>query len=132
MALARMEEAAKRRETTGELYARLEAEGKQLKRQRLHAFGGTPDASGAQHGNLDSARSGGSPEFSSYPEPLDVAPHDELGRSEPSESQTTDIHTAIADGLPPGWHAATDPATGVIYFYNDESGCSQWSRPDSE
>lgn len=33
------------------------------------------------------------------------------------------------DVLPSGWRAATDPASGVLYFYHEETSRSQWERP---
>ncbi|XP_027094791.1 uncharacterized protein [Coffea arabica] len=31
--------------------------------------------------------------------------------------------------LPPGWIEASDPASGSLYYYNENSGTSQWERP---
>lgn len=31
--------------------------------------------------------------------------------------------------LPPGWIEARDPASGSLYYYNENSGTSQWERP---
>ncbi|ONH94516.1 hypothetical protein PRUPE_7G020500 [Prunus persica] len=31
--------------------------------------------------------------------------------------------------LPPGWVEAKDPASGVLYYYNEVSGKSQWEKP---
>ncbi|XP_058087225.1 uncharacterized protein LOC131234396 isoform X2 [Magnolia sinica] len=43
------------------------------------------------------------------------------------EMQST--HTAGVLKLPAGWVEAKDPASGSIYFYNENTGKSQWERP---
>jgi len=127
IAMAQMEEAARRRETTGELYARLEAEGKQLKRQRL----GLPTATSHAYDHAESVI----PDVEPYPE---VTPQHEPSQTtterllEETEDAAGSYDTSISAGLPNGWHAATDPATGVVYFYHEATGQTQWSRPDQD
>ena len=181
LALAHMEEAAKRRETTAELYERLEAEGKQLKRQRLEGSGGsggggssvanvgahgtnvcrhvaaahapTTAAGGAAHsaaedvsawisasspanfvGEYQTEREGGSGQpagFERYPEAEELLAQAETPADGDGETATAQ-EDWIVQGLPAGWRSATDPSTGVLYFYNEAKGCTQWSRPDNE
>ncbi|CAI9115495.1 OLC1v1016406C1 [Oldenlandia corymbosa var. corymbosa] len=40
------------------------------------------------------------------------------------------LHQTMGIGsLPPGWIESRDPASGVLYYYNQQSGRSQWERP---
>ena len=34
-------------------------------------------------------------------------------------------------GLPPGWSAAVDPASGATYYVNNATGASQWNNPSN-
>jgi len=38
----------------------------------------------------------------------------------------------FAQQLPPGWVSAVDPSSGQTYYYNEESGQSQWESPEAE
>ncbi|XP_010256838.1 PREDICTED: uncharacterized protein LOC104596944 isoform X2 [Nelumbo nucifera] len=42
-------------------------------------------------------------------------------------AQTTQPATVVK--LPPGWVEAKDPASGSIYYYNENTGQSQWESP---
>uniref|UniRef100_A0A7C9E379 Polyglutamine-binding protein 1 n=1 Tax=Opuntia streptacantha TaxID=393608 RepID=A0A7C9E379_OPUST len=37
--------------------------------------------------------------------------------------------TQSSGNLPPGWVEAKDPNSGVLYYYNESTGKSQWERP---
>jgi hypothetical protein len=38
-------------------------------------------------------------------------------------STTTDVP------LPAGWSSAVDPSSGIVYYYNSQTGVTQWERP---
>jgi len=37
-----------------------------------------------------------------------------------------------AQGLPVGWAAAVDPGSGQTYYYNEQTGQSQWEPPQQQ
>ena len=34
-----------------------------------------------------------------------------------------------ASALPEGWKSAVDPSSGATYYYNKETGVTQWEKP---
>lgn len=36
----------------------------------------------------------------------------------------------LENALPPGWKQVSDPSSGRIYYYNDQTGQTQWLRPE--
>ena len=75
--------------------------------------------SGAE--NIVSPSNEAVPEFSTA-EPTCVEPHEEVGENSPSDGKT----------LPAGWVASEDPASGKVFYYNNETGDSQWEPPHSD
>jgi hypothetical protein len=49
--------------------------------------------------------------------------------AEASSSVTTTTATSV-DGLPSPWEEYFDSKSGNYYYYNPESGVTQWDRPD--
>ncbi|KAH7833763.1 hypothetical protein Vadar_009455 [Vaccinium darrowii] len=46
-----------------------------------------------------------------------------------NKSETPSIQTVSLGKLPLGWVEAKDPTSGAPYYYNENSGKSQWERP---
>ncbi|XAR49590.1 hypothetical protein NMG60_11032842 [Bertholletia excelsa] len=58
---------------------------------------------------------------------------DEPAKEDPSRSDNNSdislMQNTTPGKLPSGWVEAKDPASGASYFYNENSGKSQWERP---
>ncbi|XP_010542115.1 PREDICTED: uncharacterized protein LOC104815412 [Tarenaya hassleriana] len=49
---------------------------------------------------------------------------------ETSWNRQTSLPSSANSGvLPPGWVEAKDPTSGTLYYYNQQTGTSQWARP---
>ena len=46
-----------------------------------------------------------------------------------SASASAPAIVPTAGPLPPSWYALRDPGTGATYFYNNETGATQWDAP---
>ena len=57
---------------------------------------------------------------------------EEKGQTIPTDSNLTTLAVKTEDGLPEGWIESHDETTGMLYFYNEASGVSQWDRPTVE
>jgi len=47
----------------------------------------------------------------------------------PNMPRPVSIASTNVSGLPPGWSAVADPASGQMYYFNAESGETQWEVP---
>lgn len=59
----------------------------------------------------------------------DTANDDPVTTENKLEVQSTATNAAGDFRLPPGWVEAKDPASGSIYYYNENTCKSQWERP---
>jgi hypothetical protein len=152
MALASMEEARRRRESTHELYTRLEAEGLQLKRQRLsssssaHPMATAPSVSSQTPAHEAVTATAAATAWADSPDvpitaytavyPGADCEHTEGhgsvagGGASQGDQEGHGVGEQLVDGLPGGWQAACDPTSGVTYFYHEATSRTQWERPE--
>lgn len=58
--------------------------------------------------------------------------HSKANNSDFNLSGQTSVEDDDDEGLPEGWYSAIDPDSNERYYCNDETGESQWERPEQE
>lgn len=138
LALGAYEEARRRARGAQELYDRLESEGSSLKRRREGEEPTREEPAPAAAADpqrdeylswVEAPEQPLNPVAAVYPGGSGEVVGGDVGGQ--GERQGTQEAVDRQDVLPPGWVAATDPATGCMYFYHSESQRTQWERPSS-
>ena len=60
------------------------------------------------------------------------ASYDNANNSDFNLSEQISVDDDDDESLPEGWYSATDPDSNDLYYCNDETGESQWERPEQE
>jgi len=66
------------------------------------------------------------------PFPKDEEEEEEDDEKSTDTEQSASVHSSANlsfESLPSGWIEASDPTTGKVYYYNEESGASSWDKP---
>ena len=150
MALAAAAEARARRESTAELYARLERErcpqrpsdamaatrvggwgaAAVAKRRRTEpSEGGVASSDAAAW--LEQEEHALSAVAAAYPGGEHDSPRDEAPASESHATQDSACEPPIGPVISADWVHGVDPASGCTYYYNLKTAQSQWQRPGS-
>ena len=59
----------------------------------------------------------------------DMTPSVRFSRKSSAMPRPVSIASTNVSGLPRGWSAVADPASGQTYYFNAESGETQWEVP---